>query len=517
TLKIWKWNGSDWLESGWNGSRILDTANNIVGVNITSFSVFAPFGQEKVEVEEEVKLPAARRRRRGCFERWNCTEWGPCINGTQTRICYDVGTCKRPQRTETRECVVRPTPTPAKPALPKPKLKIRKEKPLPPAKPCKPPIIVLILIAAMFAHLAYCSIKLRRAPSEKEKRDYFDYIFSDTLAIVALTVLAYILCPTSLENIVILTITSLAATASIIWAFRYEAYESFVKRIKAERRAILLPEKKLKEKLEKEAERLARARKIIAKALKEKLAHEEKLLRKSEAALRKQLLEKVVPPTPTEKKKRRKQLKEAERKLKEKILAEAAAIIEPEKRLYKLLELEKARKKRRKTYERRKRLLEEKAKREAELRKKLEEKAREVSHTLNEFILKAIARGMNKQKIKTLLINAGWNAKFVEKYVDKFYKMNAGLIIRLRRKRHEQIEKSVFKLIDEIKEELKHPSIEKHYPVKISKKKKEKAAKATKVLKKGKRKKDEKSSNLIEKINKLIDHIDEELEKLKKF
>ncbi|HEC76946.1 MAG TPA: hypothetical protein ENI33_06800, partial [Thermoplasmatales archaeon] len=41
TLKIWKYNGG-WQEYGWNGSRYLDMINNIVGVNITSFSIFAP-------------------------------------------------------------------------------------------------------------------------------------------------------------------------------------------------------------------------------------------------------------------------------------------------------------------------------------------------------------------------------------------------------------------------------------------------------------------------------------------
>ena len=42
TLKIWKYNSSGWFEDGWNGTRVLDTKNNIVGVNITSFSIFAP-------------------------------------------------------------------------------------------------------------------------------------------------------------------------------------------------------------------------------------------------------------------------------------------------------------------------------------------------------------------------------------------------------------------------------------------------------------------------------------------
>jgi hypothetical protein len=44
TLTVWKHNGTAWNEEGWNGSRVLDTANNVVGVNITSFSIFAPLG-----------------------------------------------------------------------------------------------------------------------------------------------------------------------------------------------------------------------------------------------------------------------------------------------------------------------------------------------------------------------------------------------------------------------------------------------------------------------------------------
>jgi hypothetical protein len=43
-LEIWKNNGS-WIENGWNGTRVVDTTNNIVGVNITNFgSIFAPLG-----------------------------------------------------------------------------------------------------------------------------------------------------------------------------------------------------------------------------------------------------------------------------------------------------------------------------------------------------------------------------------------------------------------------------------------------------------------------------------------
>jgi parallel beta-helix repeat protein len=45
-LAVWKHNGTMWLKDGWNGARYLDSTGNIVGVNITSFSVFAPAAPE---------------------------------------------------------------------------------------------------------------------------------------------------------------------------------------------------------------------------------------------------------------------------------------------------------------------------------------------------------------------------------------------------------------------------------------------------------------------------------------
>ncbi|MEA1864996.1 MAG: NosD domain-containing protein [Euryarchaeota archaeon] len=42
SLKVWKHNGTNWIEDGWNKTRYLDTEGDLVGVNITSFSVFAP-------------------------------------------------------------------------------------------------------------------------------------------------------------------------------------------------------------------------------------------------------------------------------------------------------------------------------------------------------------------------------------------------------------------------------------------------------------------------------------------
>ena len=44
SLAVWKYNGTTWLEDGWDNGRYLDTTCNAVGANITSFSVFAPMG-----------------------------------------------------------------------------------------------------------------------------------------------------------------------------------------------------------------------------------------------------------------------------------------------------------------------------------------------------------------------------------------------------------------------------------------------------------------------------------------
>lgn len=43
SLIVFKHDGTSWQKEGWNGTRVLDTVNNIVGVNITNIgSVFVP-------------------------------------------------------------------------------------------------------------------------------------------------------------------------------------------------------------------------------------------------------------------------------------------------------------------------------------------------------------------------------------------------------------------------------------------------------------------------------------------
>ena len=44
SLAVWKQDGTGWVKDGWDNGRYPDTADNVVGVNITSFSVFAPMG-----------------------------------------------------------------------------------------------------------------------------------------------------------------------------------------------------------------------------------------------------------------------------------------------------------------------------------------------------------------------------------------------------------------------------------------------------------------------------------------
>ncbi|MEA1893615.1 MAG: C1 family peptidase [Euryarchaeota archaeon] len=44
SLSVWKHNGTAWVKDDWDNGRYLDTTGNVVGVNITTFSVFAPMG-----------------------------------------------------------------------------------------------------------------------------------------------------------------------------------------------------------------------------------------------------------------------------------------------------------------------------------------------------------------------------------------------------------------------------------------------------------------------------------------
>jgi len=59
SLKVWKYNGTTWIEDDWYEGQYLDTTNNVVGVNITSFSVFAPMAKGTLH-HINVTPPSAR-------------------------------------------------------------------------------------------------------------------------------------------------------------------------------------------------------------------------------------------------------------------------------------------------------------------------------------------------------------------------------------------------------------------------------------------------------------------------
>ena len=57
-LKVLKYNGS-WYEDGWNGTRVLDTNNNVVGVNITEANgIFAPMEKDTTPPSVTVSYPS---------------------------------------------------------------------------------------------------------------------------------------------------------------------------------------------------------------------------------------------------------------------------------------------------------------------------------------------------------------------------------------------------------------------------------------------------------------------------
>jgi parallel beta-helix repeat protein len=85
SLAIWKNNGS-WVQSGWNGTRVLDTANNIVGVNITTFgSTFAPLGSTITNLTGCGSIDASGNYILGS----NISSGGTCITINASNVTLD--------------------------------------------------------------------------------------------------------------------------------------------------------------------------------------------------------------------------------------------------------------------------------------------------------------------------------------------------------------------------------------------------------------------------------------------
>ncbi len=54
-----------------------------------------------------------------CVESWECSEWSACVNGEQTRSCFDSNSCgtEQDKPEEFRSCIETPAPAPAKKGL----------------------------------------------------------------------------------------------------------------------------------------------------------------------------------------------------------------------------------------------------------------------------------------------------------------------------------------------------------------------------------------------------------------
>ncbi len=110
-LKLHKCDSYDFVARSCSGSWSDVTSNatqNTTGhyftLNVTSFSGFS------VDEYTETSPPTTPTGSyvttgTGCTINWSCGSWSGCLpNGTQARVCKDLGTCKRSDKTETMNC-----------------------------------------------------------------------------------------------------------------------------------------------------------------------------------------------------------------------------------------------------------------------------------------------------------------------------------------------------------------------------------------------------------------------------
>ncbi len=78
TLRIYEWSvtGEEWRMLGTE----LDLHNDVLGARLSGPGLFSVYGRELGDSGK-------------CTERWLCSDWGGCINGTRERICEDISGC----------------------------------------------------------------------------------------------------------------------------------------------------------------------------------------------------------------------------------------------------------------------------------------------------------------------------------------------------------------------------------------------------------------------------------------
>jgi len=100
TLRLYKWDGVNWIKFDGTGVGGVNTADNVVFANTTSFSTWGIFGSaiptpdSAVEGGENLGGVSGTGGGGGCIYNWQCTEWSLCsIAVEQTRTCTNIGTC----------------------------------------------------------------------------------------------------------------------------------------------------------------------------------------------------------------------------------------------------------------------------------------------------------------------------------------------------------------------------------------------------------------------------------------
>ncbi len=90
--------------------------------HITINSDFIAWKGRRIDASGTVQLTLSRVNPTGCglkcFESFTCSDYSECVNGTQTRLCFDANQCNRTQasKTESQSCAmpVVPAPVPEK-------------------------------------------------------------------------------------------------------------------------------------------------------------------------------------------------------------------------------------------------------------------------------------------------------------------------------------------------------------------------------------------------------------------
>ena len=124
--------------------------------------------------------PASGRRPPGCFNRWNCTDWGECSpEGLQSRVCIDEGTCNDPQEIEYQQCTyIPPFEEPV----------IEEEEPTPEVEKEPEPkefpwlMVILIVVLAGGFGVVFYEIEKSRKHTEGEKQMHHKEVHPNTYA-----------------------------------------------------------------------------------------------------------------------------------------------------------------------------------------------------------------------------------------------------------------------------------------------------------------------------------------------